>query len=121
MERTKGVTIATRTDGKIRWVKEGRGVFRLKNHIYRPGEIFWARPDEISLQFRDLIKPVDPNDLEKKESTVVDEELVVKPAYTKVKRETSNFWDIFDGNGKQVNEKALREEQADDYLQSLAK
>jgi len=123
MERTKNAPPPEpRADGKIRWRKEGRGVFRLKNHIYRPGEIFWAHPNEISLQFRDLIKPVDglPADVTS-ETMPVKEELVIKPAYTKVKRDSSNFWDIFDGEGKQVNEKALREEQADDYLESLAK
>jgi len=121
MERTKSTEPAIRPDGKIRWKKEGRGVFRLKNHIYRPEEIFWARPDEISPQFRDLIKPVDPAELPVDGSVEVKEELVIKPAYTKVKRETSEFWDIFDGEGKQVNEKALRKEQADEYLESLAK
>jgi hypothetical protein len=121
MERTKSTEPAIRPDGKIRWKKEGRGVFRLKNHIYRPGEIFWARPDEISPQFRDLIKPVDVEAETILASAPVKEELVIKPAYSKVKRESSNFWDILDGEGKQVNEKALREEQADEYLESLAK
>ena len=122
MERTKSAPATEpRPDGKIRWVKEGRGVFRLKNHIYRPGEVFWAHPNEISSQFRDLIKPVDPLPVEPPVEDSVANQLIVKSAYTKVKRESSNFWDIFDGEGKQLNEKALREEQADDYLISLAK
>jgi hypothetical protein len=123
MERSKSTATAEpRADGKIRWKKEGRGVFRLKNHIYRPGEIFWAHPSEISLQFRDLIKPVDGLPVEVTSATMpVREELVIKPAHTKKQRESSSFWDIFDGEGKQVNEKALREEQADDYLESLTK
>lgn len=122
MERTKSsVNVKITPDGKIRWRKEGRGVFRLRNHIYRPGEIFWAHPNEISLQFRDLIKPVDGTVEELTSVIPVNEELVIKPAFTKKKREDSSFWDIFDGEGKQVNEKALRSEQADDYLESLAK
>jgi hypothetical protein len=122
MERTKSASPAEpRTDGKIRWRKEGRGVFRHRGRIYRPGEIFWAHPNEISMQFRDMIKPVDPSELLVVGSVEVKPELVIKPAFTKKKRETSEFWDIFDGEGKQVNEKALREEQADDYLESLAK
>jgi hypothetical protein len=122
MERTNHApTPEPRTDGKIRFKKEGRGVFRHRGHIYRPGEIFWAHPSEISMQFRDMIKPVDPAELPVDGSVEVKEELVIKPAYTKVKRETSEFWDIFDGEGKQVNEKALRKEQADEYLESLAK
>jgi hypothetical protein len=68
-----------------------------------------------------MIKPVDPSELLVVGSVEVKPELVIKPAFTKKKRETSEFWDIFDGEGKQVNEKALREEQADDYLESLAK
>jgi hypothetical protein len=122
MERTNHApTTEPRTDGKIRFRKEGRGVFRHRGHIYRPGEIFWAHPSEISMQFRDMIKPVDPAELPVDGLVDVKEELVIKPAYTKVKRETSEFWDIFDGEGKQVNEKALRKEQADEYLESLAK
>lgn len=124
MERTKSSEPNVRPDGKIRFRKEGRGVFRHRNFIYRSGEIFWAHPNEISPQFRDLIVPVDidpkvlygPKPIED-----VKEELVIKPAYTKKQRESSSFWDIFDSEGKQVNEKALREEQADDYLESLAK
>ena len=119
MERTRStVTPEARADGKIRFKKEGRGVFRHRGHIYRPGEIFWAHPNEISVQFRDLIKPVD-GPITEVEKVPVPEVLVIKPAYTKVKRDSSNFWDIFDGEGKQVNEKALREEQADEYLKSL--
>jgi len=121
MERSRGPVNEVRPDGKIRWRKEGRGIFRLKNHIYRPREIFWARPDEISQQFRDLIKPVDSIPAERPIDDPVDLKFVIKPAYTKVKRETSNFWDIFDGQGKQINEKALREDQADEYLESLTK
>lgn len=123
MERTKStITTGPRADGKIPFRKEGRGVFRHRGHIYRPGEVFWAHPNEISMQFRDMIKPVNPADLPVEGSVAdVKEELVIKPAFTKKKRETSEFWDIFDGEGKQVNEKALREEQANDYLESLAK
>lgn len=121
MERTRSATpVEPRTDGKIRWRKEGRGVFRLRNHIYRPGEVFWARPEEISSQFRDLIKPLDPIPSEMPIDTPIAESFITKPAYTKVKRETSNFWDILDGEGKKLNEKALREDQADEYLKSLS-
>ena len=59
MERVKG----TPGEGKIQWRKLGRGFFRLPNRIIKPGEVFWARPDEIPLAFRDMIVPIDSKEL----------------------------------------------------------
>lgn len=139
MERVKG----TPGEGKIKWKKHGRGFFRLPNLIIKPNDVFWARPDQISKAFRDTIIPVNHLDLKEDKppqvktdtparrehlqrrranAPVKQEDLVgVKPVYTKVSRGEGNPWfDIFDANGKKLNEKALRSEQADEYMKSLA-
>jgi hypothetical protein len=143
MERVKG----TPGEGKIQWRKLGRGFFRLPNRIIKPGEVFWARPDEIPFAFRDTIKPVDASELKEKTKvpsrpvkTPVDvrkqrmmrrapvakqnkeEEITdaIKPVYSIVSRgEGSPWYDIFDENGKQMNAKALRKEKAEEYKKSL--
>lgn len=138
MERVKG----TPGEGKIKWKKHGRGFFRLPNLIIKPNDVFWAHPDQIPKAFRDTIIPVNHLDLKEDKppqvktdtparrehlqrrranAPVKQEDLVaVKPVYTKVSRGEGNPWfDIFDANGKKLNEKALRSEQADEYMKSL--
>ena len=41
------------------------------------------------------------------------------PTYYKKKRETSHYWDVFSEDHKQVNERALTENKADELLNSL--
>lgn len=107
----------------IRWKKVGGGSLRfIRNKIIKPGEVFVAKPSEIPAAFRDTVIPLDPLPKE-----VVAEELVPSPAegapkpgaYEMKKRDTSNWYDIFDASGKKVNEKALSKEKAEEMLASL--
>lgn len=138
----------TPSEGKIKWKKLGRGFFRLPNLIISPGEIFWARPDEIPQAFRDTIVPIDNKELKEEPKTVPvrtartriqvrkaqkmqranaiqqreKEEIkdAVKPTYKVVSRgEGSPWYDIFDEHGKQMNSKALRLEKAEEFKKSL--
>lgn len=107
----------TKTDGKIQWKKIGGGSLRFGNKIIKPGQEFWAFEEEIPLAFRDVIKPL--SDLPK---TKV-EKVEAKPLEFTLKRrsETSPWWDIIDLNGKKVNEKALRLEEANKRIDELTK
>lgn len=111
MERTKGTN-----DGRLRWRKEGKGVFILPDRRkVNAGDTFFAYPYEIPLAFRDTIKPLDLPI-----ATVDDPVEYVKPEYSLKKRGNSASWfDIVDGNGKVINEKALKKQDAEDYIKKL--
>lgn len=124
MERRKRPTAsivnAQPANDKIQWKKLGGGFLRLPNRIIKPGDIFWASPNEIPKAFRDQVVPLNPEDLKKGESKPA-EEIVpeVKVTYFKKKRPDSEEFDIIDAQGKRVNSRPLSEERADTYLKSL--
>jgi hypothetical protein len=110
-------------DGTIRWKKLGGGSFRgLPNRIIKPGEIFRARPDQISENFRDIIVPLDPlpDQIAEDNKLPETENVTPLPGYSKKKVEDEDLWDIYDGLGKKVNEKSFTEEKADEILRSLS-
>jgi len=119
MERTKIPTeIKIPVDKKILW-KKTTGTFRLPDRrLIKAGQTFLAALEDIPAAFRDTIMPVDPASLAELENKEIPLPPIV-PSYRKEKRGESNWWNVVDGEGKVLNEKALREEQADDYLNSL--
>jgi len=124
MERRKRPTPSVNAQadnvGKIQWKKLGGGFLRLPNRIIKPQDVFWARVDEIPKSFRDQVVPLNVEDLKKQESKPAEEIIPkIKVPYVKKQREGSNWFDIFDSQGKQINVKALHEEQADEFLKSL--
>lgn len=113
MERTKRIN-----DGSILW-KKLSGTIRLPDRrLIRAGQTFWAHPEDIPMPFRDTIVPV-TGEVPDGGRKPVEKVHVVKSTYKKVRRGDSNWWNIVDNQGKQINEKALREDQADEYLKSL--
>jgi hypothetical protein len=111
MERTKSSTA-------IRWKKVGGGHFMFNGRIIKPGQVFTAREDQISKNFRDLCVPLDelpsaapPPPLE-----------IVKLVYTVQPRGKSNTWyDVVDARGKVVNEKGMAKEKAEALAHDLSK
>jgi len=110
MKRTKKIK---REDGSIKWKKVGKGSHRFKGRIIKPGQTFMARPDEISETFRDVIHPLDELPEE------VDSPSSVPSAYTLKARASGGYFDVIDGKGKVVNEKALRREAALKLIKTL--
>lgn len=109
MERTKKANIE-----KIRWVKQGGGSLRLHGRIIKPGQRFTASLDEIPEGFRDVVIPLDKLPAE------VEENLVATPAEYQLKqRGTSTWYDVVDGKGKVLNEKALRRTDALELIKVL--
>lgn len=103
-------------DREIWWRKTGGGTHRLKREgkslkLIKPNQKFKARPSEIPESFQDIIIP-----LEK-----LPEEAPIKvtpPGYT-LEHIGSGWYNVKDGAGKVVNEKALRQAAAKELIESL--
>ena len=109
MKRTKKVDIDV-----IKWVKQGGGSLRLGGKIIKPGQRFDARLDEIPEGFRDVCIPLDKLPVE------VEENIEATPAEYKLKqRGTSTWYDVVNGKGKVLNEKALRRTDALELIKVL--
>ena len=101
----------------IRWKKTGGGALYLHHKLIKPGQIFTARPSEISKSFRDTVIPLDdvfvpvPPPIE-----------ITKADYSVKPRGKSKSWfDVVDSKEKVVNEKALTKEVAEKLVQDLSK
>ena len=95
MKRTKTIK------DKIWWIKKGGGSFRMGNRVIKQNQKFQAYPHEIPQGFRDIVLPLEEID------ETEDIPKASPLAYTAKKRGTSNWYDVEDGQGKKVNEKAL--------------
>jgi len=119
MERTKEneVVQVVDPDAPIRWKKTGLGSFLFNGRHIKPGQVFSARPSQISKSFRDLIVPLDtlPEKLAKIELPIPGK----KAEYTVTKRETSPWYDVIDSNGKAINTKGLKQEVAEQLKKDL--
>ena len=104
-------------DGKIFWKKVGGGSLRFNGKIIKPGQTFRASVDEIPKSFRDLVIPLEKI-VEKGEEPIV----VVNTVYSMQPRgKSKSLFDIVDGNGKVLNEKALNKETAQKLIEDLSK
>lgn len=105
----------------VRWRKVGGGSFYTvidgKQRIIKPGEVFTAKLEEIPVAFRDTVKPVD--DAQYKVVKEQKEATEPVPAEYSLKHRGGGYFDVFDSNDKQVNEKALRREAAEELIGSL--
>jgi len=118
MERTKKAEIVVNVvddpeDGKVKWRKIGGGTFRMsKNRIIKQNQTFMAHPDEIPKQFRDVVVPVEP---------LVPEEILrpVSQKYEVKSDKTPGWYNVFDGNGKQLNERRMKQDAAAILVESL--
>jgi len=120
MERTKKEDDLNPMDTRIRYKKVGGGSFRFDGKIIKQGEIFKADPLRIPRAFRDVVIPLDNEVLQsaKAEKPVV----VTKSVYTLKARSEGGVWyDIIDGAGKTLNEKALRKEAGEKLIEDLSK
>lgn len=106
-------------DKKLRWLKNGGGTFRAiidgQRRIIKPNEKFSAYEHEIPASFRDSIVCLDkiPSpDTERLKSEPVRKE------YT-LQAKGVGWYNIIDSEGKVLNEKALRQQEAKEMLESL--
>jgi hypothetical protein len=105
-------------DGRIWWQKKGGGSFMLRGKLIRANDKFRAAPSEIPTAFKDIIIAledfVDP-------AAAPDPLLVVKKVnYSLQPRgKSKSQFDVVDGQGKRINEKALTKEVATNLLNDL--
>lgn len=100
---------------KITWKKLGGGSFRLASgKIIKPNQVFEAYPEDIPVAFRDRVVPVNPDDLPQEYPLEV-----VKANYQVIFK-SPGWYDVVDGNGKVVNEKRLRSEDAKRLVEQLS-
>ena len=82
--------------------------------IIKPGQEFYAYEHEIPQGFRDVIIPL--------EEIVEDDEkpvVAAKPEYFLKSRGQGGWYNVVDSNGKVMNEKALKKEAADEFIEEL--
>lgn len=112
MERTKNKKEEEDREGMVRWRKTGGGTFRMGNgKIIKPNQVFWAKPEDIPEGFRDVIVPL----------TEVPADTPVEFTETKyeLQARSPGWYDIVDGQGKVLNESAMREDKAREMITSL--
>lgn len=100
-----------------RFKKIGGGSFETySGKIVKPNEIFKADPDDIPKAFRDIVVEVDPDPNPQPEPKT--EEIEVHE-YTKEPK-SKGWYDVVDSNGKVMNEKSLRDAEADELIKNLS-
>lgn len=126
MERTK-INTTNLVEGQVRFKKIGGGSFRMGNRIIKPGQVFMAFPSEIPKIFRDVVIAVDTNfkfdaDKAKKELTPPPPVVVTPLKYAIQPHGKSLYlYDVVDAQGKVLNEKALKKEIAEKFVEDLMK
>lgn len=112
-----------RQEGEIQFIKKGGGSFRTADgRIIKPNQKFFARLEDISEAFRDIIVPVNEESREKvRQSIAADEELFNETPleFTAVESEKKGWWNVIDSSGKIMNENLLREAKAKSLVESL--
>ena len=110
MERTKEGNLLT-------WRKTGGGSFRLGNgKIIKPNQVFTASLDQVPESCRDVVVLVKGNlEEEVKKDNLLD---VYKTEYT-IESRGYGYYNVVDGEGKVMNEKALRETAAEELVITL--
>ena len=117
MERTKKEDeVNSLGEKKVEFRKTGGGSFRMASgKIVKPGQVFKAYPSQIPASFRDTLIP-----LEDLPIAPAEKKLELPPSeYRAVKREGSNWWDVFGPGDKKMNEKALTQAKALEHIKGL--
>jgi hypothetical protein len=110
MERKRDVE--KKDDGR-RWFINTGGTHRTKDgRIIKPNQKFKEWPENIPDSFKDKITPLEKLPPEPPLEVVVS-------GYT-IKQRSPGWFDVVDGNGKVINEKALRPEDAQKLLNDLS-
>ena len=115
MERKKQKSVTEDQEGVVRWKKIGGGSFRTRQgKIIKQNQTFFAHPDDIPKAFRDTVIPLEaPLD-------GPDTPLTSKaPGYSIVVK-NAGWYNVVSSTGKVMNEKGLRRDAAEEYLEALS-
>lgn len=109
----------------IKWRKTGGGSLRFpvrgadgkaKQKIIKPNEVFSAKQSEIPESFRDIVVPVDTTQVGVGGEPPIEPEAGV----FELKERGDGWYDVVNSVGKVLNEKALKKEEAERVVKSLA-
>lgn len=91
-------------------------VIKGKHRIIKPGQTFWARPEDIPVAFADSIRPLNPAE----EEALAEEKLesLVEAEYKLIHRGAGKY-NVIDAEEKVVNENPLTKDEAEELLSSL--
>ena len=107
----------TKRPEQIKFIQTGGGIFRLASgRIIKPKQSFKAFPDEIPEAFRDTVKPMDKDKAEVYKETGI---ASVPDIEFTVKSEGGGWYNVISAEGKVMNEKKLRKEDADELKEAL--
>ena len=96
----------------IKWKNIGKSFRTRGGRIIKPNQVFEVLESEIPQAFRDILVPVEPIPAEPV--------LKVSGSGYQLRHRGNNWYDILDAQGKVVNEKALRQDEARKMLEALA-
>lgn len=117
-KKSEAIKLEEPKEKKILWVKTGGGSHRLADgRVIKNGQRFEATEKEISLSFRDIIKPLEPlsNKDEKFETATRFE---IKPATIDGRGGWFNV--VNKASGKPITNKAMKQEDALKLLQEIS-
>lgn len=87
-----------------------------RTKIIKPGQKFWALPEEVPVEFRDVLKPLHKEELKEAVSEVPVEKAVVT---YELSHRGGGRYIVEDADGKRVNEEYLSKEEAQALIESL--
>ena len=108
MKRTKN------NDEMRHYRKIGGGSLRLPGRLIKPNQEFWAHPSELPKSSKDVVLPLDEEASVPEKASIP----VKKVEYT-LKHRSGGFYHVYDANGKQLTEEAVKKDEAEEYIKSL--
>ncbi len=112
-DHRKGQEETKSESGLPRWRKIGGGNYRMANgRIIKTNQVFRAAESDLPKAFRHLLVPLD--------GLPKDTPLDVSSGKYEVRAAGTGWYDVIDTQGKVVNEKSLRQADAEKLIQDLS-
>jgi len=109
-------------EGKIQFQKLGGGSFKLDRRTkIKPGQKFWAFPEQIPVNFRDTVVPVNSHELVVKEGKLKfkEPEKVIEYDFKLRPAKEEGLFHIVGKSGKILTEEPLEEDAAKKLLSEM--
>lgn len=119
MKRANSIKDEKPKEGQVKFHKEGGGAFAVtidgRRRIIKPGQSFYAHPDEIPAAFRDVVVPVDKSKLEAIEGGTFN---ALDLDYY-AKHHGGGKWAVYNSNDDKQNDEWLSKDEAKALVESL--
>jgi hypothetical protein len=107
------------TRNKLWYIKLGTGSLRMLGQIIKPNQRFQAYPEEIPAGFRDLIRCLDDEELQKITEAKNAEYHVKEQLYQCIEKKKGEWWVINGASKKPIHEQPMKYETATALQNSL--